>query len=178
MQTKERPILFSAPMVRAILEGRKTQTRRVLEGQEFVQRLARGLDVAIFLGGVSPYGEEGDRLWVRETLRLNPSTNSWHYSADDTLIELTAGNDNVHSMISWAHHKEGDVCVSIHMPRWASRITLEIVNVRVERVQAISDEDGKAEGYDGRDSFLAGDWANSQEGNPFVWVIEFKRLEQ
>jgi hypothetical protein len=181
---KERPILFSAPMIRAILEGRKSQTRRVMKGDYRYP---------------CPYGGTGDRLWVREALRRNTETNKWEYAADGDVVSLPGGHPSGAAMIGWAHHKEGDVCVSIHMPRWASRITLEITGVRVERVQDISEADAMAEGVGGiRDMQFAvalgnlhapahrlnyidlwneingpGSWA----ANPWVWVLTFKRAE-
>ena len=168
---KERPILFSGPMVRAILEGRKTQTRRILKdpldkkGGQFCVEYAD--DDPNFLvhvhspkcGGYCdyachypcPYGQVGDRLWVRE---------SFNWSADD---ELLPGENhkkcperegwNAKNVV-WAAdgertHPEWGKALwkpSIHMPRWASRITLSIKGVRVERLQAISPDDLVAEG--------------------------------
>lgn len=210
---KERPILFSGPMVRAILEGRKTQTRRVLN-------LPRGLDWYGEIGGEAEgwftngegwwhveelacrYGNPGDRLWVRETLRQKANghfSNSphaaktdWVYSADDTPI-----SPKYHLMVGWAAHRSKP---SIHMPRWASRITLEITGVRVERLNEISEEDAKAEGIEtssnGRHfknyrnntlsvclpvfSFMTlWESINGPDswGSTWVWVVEFKRLE-
>lgn len=157
---KERPILFSAPMVRAILEGRKTQTRRVMneqpvEGSRF-DSIEEGR-LFLFAKGCfyekvpCPYGQPDDHLWVRETLqtgaRNNPApslNHCWRYAADNQPVMVDPCNKT--AMLVWAHHKDGETCVSIHMPRWASRIQLEITDVRVQRVQDISAKDCAAEG--------------------------------
>lgn len=202
---KERPILFSAPMVKAILAGTKTQTRRVLrqanrrDGAQLVPDLLRA-----DAGHACPYGAAGDRLWVRETLRQGDNGN-WHYAADGAPVEvLRSDDDAVLAMVAWAHHKEGSTCVSIHMPRWASRITLDVVSVRAERLQDITEEEARAEGalfHDGhgvghtgwrhdrdhgyvyptaRASFAAlweainGERA-SCASNPWIWRVEFRR---
>lgn len=134
---KERPILFSTEMVRAILEGRKTQTRRVIKPQPNDIRespfVKSGIET-IHGYEIKPKYEPGDRLWVRET---------WHqHSSDD---DFCTGE---------IHYRATEICVgtkwipSIFMPRWASRITLEVTNVRVERVQDISEDDAIAEGID------------------------------
>jgi hypothetical protein len=153
---KERPILFSAPMVRAILEGRKSQTRRVVKdtglyaiedhhGAETAMRERRNLATRC------PYGQPGDRLWVRETFQPlfadgveNHSETDWKtgkgyaisYPATDGIQEFLDLDDNISSACK----------PSIHMPRWGSRIMLEITGVRVERLQDISDDDCLAEG--------------------------------
>jgi hypothetical protein len=143
----DRPILFSAGMIRALLDGRKTQTRRILKPQPLMGytpdvTASKGVRFA-----------KGDRLWVRETLRATRSRarthsdrDGWAYDADDAAVELDPHDARISAMIAWAHHKEGDTCVSIHMPRWASRLTLTVTDVRVERLQAISEEDAAAEG--------------------------------
>lgn len=161
---KERPILFSAPMVRAILEGRKTQTRRLVTLREFQKSDTSGYDfcfrghggcwqdvtVARMLNPPRsnypfkcPYGKPGDRLWVREQL-TRPDGDPWCYAADQQPVMVRKPDET--AMLTWAHHKEQDYCPSIHAPRWASRITLEITGVRVERVQEISEDDAIAEG--------------------------------
>jgi len=168
----DRPILFSAPMVRALLDGRKTQTRRILKPQPSAicagfQRVftdpphfeaidANGKPCNAFTGtlGVHPYPPirfaKGDRLWVRETLRRQYTNGvlgeTWLYSADQEVVNLRHGDPRITDMIAWAHHKEGDTCVSIHMPRWASRLTLTVTDVRVQRLQEISEADCVAEG--------------------------------
>lgn len=205
---KERPILFSAPMVRALLDGSKTQTRRVVKSQptngwEFENppvfgRITsphpkRGRFGAFIQRGLGtdfpetdlipcPYGQSGDRLWVRET---------WCHKWDDMHGYLDeywyrASTPDV-------DHADGDGKSpwkpSIHMPRAASRITLEITGVRVERLQAISEADAIAEGAQWaacgspqEGSHKAGyaqlwesiNGPGSWDKNPWVWVVEFK----
>lgn len=180
--SKDRPILFSAPMVRAILAGTKTQTRRVAKPQ---RKTGLGdLDaLAQHQYGLCPYGKPGDRLWVRETFRGPLDDGSFGYRATHD------GPFTWHSY-TWKP--------SIHMPRAASRITLEITDVRVERLQDISEEDAIAEGIEllnGRYTFNGGlhesrtavesyqalwEQLNGSESwwaNPFVWVISFRRIE-
>jgi hypothetical protein len=182
---KDHPILFSAPMVRALLDGSKTQTRRVVKPMHlpFVENLT-----ANFLDGKwgerpMPYGQPGDRLWVREAWApiRDGAKNAW-YRADMCEATLNGAPPG----FRWRP--------SIHMPRWASRITLEVTGVRVERLVDISEADAIREGvsadkyaYKGLDraySRAFSDlWENingpgSWEANPWVWVIEFKRLEQ
>ena len=154
---KERPILFSAPMVRAILEGRKTQTRRVVkpqpdfDNQWIVCATPKKLTPEL-LAEECPFGQPGDHLWVREGLTRKPAcllgieaTNgveSAHYSADD--CDLL--NDSGFNICPWWGGKS---LSAIYMPRWASRIDLEITGIRVERLQEISEEDCIAEGIEG-----------------------------
>ncbi|HCD9834305.1 TPA: hypothetical protein NER77_004504 [Pseudomonas aeruginosa] len=186
---RERPILFSGPMVRAIIEGRKKVTRRVVKPQpDFLgsmtdpntpfKTLGAGLHGQI----VCPYGQPGDRLWVRETFAVygDEKMAAIHYRADRP------------------HHvgqKGMGYKPSIHMPRWASRILLEITAVRVERLQDISQEQAMAEGVLSCESALDPDgngyspyelfsalWVSinghdSWHANPWVWVVEFKRVE-
>lgn len=140
---KERPIIFSSPMVRAILDGRKTQTRRVIK-----EKLMRGEGANV---NNCPYGKPGDRLWVRETwqgpLFYDEIPEDWnsdkyktpeycYYKASGDSCDFTDSDDNF--VERWSP--------SIHMPRWASRILLEVTNVRVERLHDISEEDAIAEG--------------------------------
>jgi hypothetical protein len=168
-EIKERPILFSAPMVRAILEGRKTVTRREVKKRAALDCLAAGFEPAFLaLAGnadLCPYGKPGDRLWVRESWW---QAGDWQptYPEDDTgawfggrrvfyAADGTPPNEPNHSYPSglqngsysaaapnkvWRHRP------SIHMNRWASRIQLEITGVRVERLKDVSDEQAKAEG--------------------------------
>ncbi len=174
---KERPILFSAPMVRAILDGSKTQTRRVVKLQTPKAASISDFCVDGIRVGRCPYGQPGDRLWVRE---------AW---ADcDKLVRYYA-TDDVHPL-----RKKRP---SIHMPRWASRITLEVTGVRVERLQDISFSDARAEGIvvqpdggwgladsthyhftDPRVSYWslweAINGPGSVDANPWVWVVEYK----
>lgn len=158
---RERPILFSGPMIRAILDGRKTQTRRIVKPQPppdyftspvkcewYAPTLVnhRGEDYpgeTVFgfgdeeSGWVCPYGSPGDRLWVRESFAIGPKDHGW----GQVIYKAThsAGlNPLCEGFTKWKP--------SIYMPRWASRITLEITDVRVQRVQEISEEDIRAEG--------------------------------
>ncbi|MBR8030838.1 hypothetical protein [Burkholderia vietnamiensis] len=152
---KERPILFSGPMVRAILEGRKTQTRRV--AKEFAGRD----DLDAILGRFPnqrgcPHGEPGDRLWVRETHEVRRIGTELTiggipmrryagvaYKADDGRAEVDIDLNTFQELD--AKESRGWT-PSIHMPRWASRIALEITGVRAERLQSISESDAIAEG--------------------------------
>lgn len=225
---KERPILFSGDMVRAILEGRKTQTRRAvknLDPQNLVETMSdaqwrkvnRELPPDFTASYLCAYGQPGDRLWVREKHRLwfpmlnngNPVDDYWHvrYAADNTEIKTRAGYDcDCDSPAELGIDIEpAKWRPSIHMPRWASRITLEITGVRVERLCQISEDDARAEGVQdggcvncGNSSFPnpcgcrdphpsyvdAFDrlWMDindesSWHRSPWVWVIEFKRVE-
>lgn len=180
---KERPILFRGEMVRAILSGIKTQTRRVLKPQpSFVNQCG----IPFYPDGKGPvdyrdcpYGQPGDRLWVRETW-MKPEGGALDYRA------------------KWTPRDERKMPVhekwrpSIFMPRWASRITLGITDVRVERLQMITDSDSLAEGaghlYDAEvECPRAGfarlwDSINAKRGcgwntNPWVWVVKFEVLE-
>jgi hypothetical protein len=185
MTVKERPILFSGPMVRAILAGTKTQTRRVVKPAPC---LTRGMQTHEFaVGGHDyrcPYGAPGEKLWVRETWQRNIGNGPpIIYRADHGAAESVYKADLATG--AWK------IAVSgwrppIYMPRAASRILLEITDVRVERLQEISDDDARAEGYDRSHAFPrewfallwesidgAGSWA----ANPWVWVVSFKRLQ-
>lgn len=198
---KERGMIFNGEMVRAILDGRKTQTRRPIKWKqtrftEIGERedgskwpWSEDAEHACDFWHPCPFGAVGDRIWVRETwARYNIDQNS-----HDIAYRATTPED-------WP--EEGRWRPSIHMPRWASRILLEITNVRVERLNAISEEDARAEGIidggclncgepepcgcanpepDATDAF-AYLWQSiyGQENwnaNPWVWVIEFKRVE-
>ena len=187
---KERPILFSGPMVRAILDGRKTQTRRVARMTEgghvrLGPRRWHPADEAAVLA--SPYGQPGDRLWVRETWQHEDGSCDDHKCGQPTHIYHKATESFPESM-RWKP--------SIFMPRWASRLTLEVTDVRVQRVQKITEEDAKAEGVEPRHAgqgevghpihtYRTGFvyvWhsINAKRGfgwekNPWVWVIEFTR---
>jgi len=199
---KERPIIFNDEMVRAILEGRKTQTRRIMKPQmefrnvddlfhSWTYRLKNEVRLLYpnakeIILAECPFGQPGDRLWVRECwapVYSNPK--SAIYRAD-------------------GERQSGACCgcvwkPSIHMPRWASRTTLQVTGVRVERLQDIREEDARLEGaywsngapdeygnrtehpVDARDEFAAlwesiyGDY--SWAANPWVWVVEFRRLQ-
>jgi hypothetical protein len=196
---KERPILFSAPMVRALLDGSKTQTRRVAKGVQATHaRTGEPLQRLDSAGPRVPcqYGQPGDRLWVRENgwerpertpKMMREGADTWaryYYDAD-----VLAWQD-VEDFKAWGFKRRP----SIHMPRWASRIELEVTNVRVERLRDISEADAFAEGierklradrtlaaYDDVCRFAAlweaingtGSWA----ANPWVWVVEFRRIK-
>lgn len=196
----ERPAIFNAPMVRAILAGDKTQMRPVLKPQpDIVTSQVDGVTPVMYwrngtvntplniapgcLVRFCPYGGPGDTLWVRETFAehvgLFGESSVYLYRAD------FEDGDN----------RGGPWKPSIHMPRWASRLTLRVTGVRVERVQDISDADARAEGivlpshtctmYDGiyRDGYkVLWDANNAKRGhswasNPWVWVVEFERVK-
>jgi hypothetical protein len=259
---KERPILFSAPMARALLDGSKTQTRRVVKkqatdwdhfapeedvkGREFFMVCGRpeqdNRSLRPILAAIScTYGQPGDRLWVRETWGV--VSNDW--DADGNLTDWTPdrpataitemrfgqGYYSGHAIYAadgsyeWAGDDDGGGVPrsawhpSIHMPRAASRILLEIVSLRVERLQDISEDDAIAEGIEpnwigdlaaGPNGFGGQGWvpdcgwrhylnsddgdpaytpvasyrslwesingAGSWDANPWVWVVEFKRV--
>jgi len=189
---RERPILFSGSMVRAIFEGRKTQTRRVIKRPEqwMIEDYAPGVAMAEDGNGDSydvstrcPYGRPGDTLWVRETHFVLKAGYK-----DGTDRDIVYRADDPDWPYGWIP--------SIHMPRGASRITLRITNVRVERVQDISVKDAKAEGWnvdtvlfplvntrDKAVSWFRNLWNSinakrgySWESNPWVWVIEFEPI--
>jgi hypothetical protein len=204
LPVKERPILFSGSMVRDILDGRKSQTRRVVKPQP-KNRPVRAYDKVWYdadciLPGVPmkcPYGQPGERLWVRETFATGYG--GTFYRADEgENCKFISG-----CKVPWKP--------SIHMPRWASRITLEIVRVRAERLQDISEADAIAEGvrrvtkdnevfkycvYDAGPDMSKTPWAymrstavgayaelwehingaGSWTANPWVWVLDFKRV--
>lgn len=242
---KERPILFSAPMVRAILEGRKTVTRRAIKVQPHIDasgnfcvgRSNYGQDgygkpvTKHFVNGCCHYGKTGDRLWVRETFALLGNEDGCCIDWQDNLVKGDErgaariyrascppgdyGLNQIPAKAEWkpdteAMEYDGAWRPSIHMPRWASRILLEITDVRVERLQ---DGEGEtafesryiAEGInrihqgDGDYAFHPfksepgpGNWtdpfdawrelwvsingAESWNANPWVWVVEFKRV--
>ncbi|HYE17982.1 MAG TPA: hypothetical protein VEA69_06040 [Tepidisphaeraceae bacterium] len=189
---RERPILFSGEMVRAILAGRKTQTRRIVKPQPFPADRGPGALIPTHEGdwiwpypggGPSfrvsckpngpdgwnefcPYGRVGDRLWVREKFTLPPGekTSKWTQRAQDG-VNYAANGD---------FYDDGRIVrSSIHMPRWASRLTLEVTDVRVQRVREISEGDAIAEGM----KFLGGmadnydeaPWADPGDPAEFAW---------
>lgn len=208
----EKPILFNSVDVRAILEGRKTMTRRVIRPQPIYHIHSGALAFAdqhchpfykSKRGIISPYGQPGDRLWVRETSHAVTRPELYR----GRRVFYRADNDSPADLwpLKWTP--------SIHMPRWASRINLEITAVRVERLQDISEEDAIAEGIscigcttcddDGYQNYWRdyshplkdGGWAYSisdpvtsfstlwnstaksgekWDDNPYVWVYEFK----
>lgn len=205
---KERPILFSGPMVRAILAGRKTQTRRVvkvpsgrgrrsLPWDPYYADCDGRLKFEDLYGewhdfekdGPCPYGRAGDRLWVRETW-CNDGQGVWSIGDAESAHACGLGMniyraDGGREGCKWFP--------SIHMPRWASRIILEVTDVRVERLHTISEEDADAEGVDpvlvppdgGGSPHVEGFrvlWDSiakpgaKWEDDPWVWVVSFQRL--
>lgn len=210
---KERPILFSGPMVRAILDGRKTVTRRVVQARHATEALhAEALNVGVRAAIDTmpdqircPYGAPGDRLWVRETWAAYRC--SVHGECD--LVEGPPSAMRADDGIGWVD--QGDVVYaadgeshperwrsSIHMPRWASRILLEVVSVRVERLREITEYDAVREGVTPFRADPEGDcWTNGKHrtafeylwneingwnpnswaSNPWVWVVSFRRVE-
>lgn len=199
---RERPILFSSPMVRAILrdENPKTQTRRVIKPQPFLAidgkwyQEAPGSYPQEHKYWKCPYGQPGDRLWVRERFQIRtPFTGDLASDISNPHVLYYADdNERYRDRDKWKP--------SIHMPRWASRITLEITGVRVERIQDMNFYDwaadfcpSKLEQERALASFVGQknmvdmaktfwDSINAKRGfgwdtNPWVWVIEFKRVE-
>ena len=233
---RERGIIFNAEMVRAVLEGRKTQTRRIMKVQPESNQLGllritastKRSDIGKYHWAESnatgnhvrsklfacPFGAVGDRLWVRETWQgplipeaefMNP--NDFYSSA---YCEYAADGGPEPEYVDMDDDIRRGWKPSIHMPRWASRITLEITGVRVERLQDISESDAVAEGIEplplepdmpqfyheyfpigiknglrcnmSAASSFSGLWEaiygkESWQANPWVWVIEFKRVD-
>jgi hypothetical protein len=186
---KERPILFSAPMVRAILAGEKTQTRREVKGLGvFVDtEMDMGPPTLEDVGWIwpdgttarCPYGKPGDQLWVREkwrpTVNISKSESSIYYAADGvSKVDKRAG-------VLWRMATASRWRPSIHMPRWASRLTLEVTGVRVQRLDDTGEDDARAEGV--VDTFAFEELWDSINGkgawaaNPWVWVVSFNRVE-
>jgi hypothetical protein len=214
----ERPILFSAPMVRALLAGQKTQTRRVVKPQPLVTTASDGSwrdskadlwrNARQYARDCSPYGAPGDRLWVRETWLPDPPIDgTW---AGD--VEWYGCGRSIAGVPE--HYRKPENCIyaaswdgaplawrpSIHMPRWASRLTLEVTQVRLQPLQEISEDDARAEGapvgemlpgsvngepakvmaMDARVAFAwLWDSINGKRapmaGNPWVWAITFRK---
>ena len=207
---KERPILFSGAMVRAILEGRKSQTRRLLRvpnhpavkdwvlDSEFraaarahSEKVADQYVTTFPFGRVRcPYGQPGDRLWVRETFGR---TEGAPRRAGEAPVEYTYKADQIYALDGYQWKR------SIFMPRAACRLVLEVTDVRVERLREISEEDAEAEGVELEGG--AALWPHINRGdkmksayrylwdslnakrapwlsNPWVWVIEFKKRSE
>lgn len=217
---KERGMIFNAEMVRAILDGRKTQTRRPIKWKQtrfteiaerddgllwpWAEDCERGGDIWF----ACPFGEVGDRIWVRETWATlgDEKSAARIYRASCEQRPGDYGLWSIPDNADWKPHTEnqkfeGAWRPSIHMPRWASRITLEIADVRVEHLNAINESDAQSEGVA---QLRGGFWKHYQPGwteyqisargsfvtlwksiygeeswaaNPWVWVIEFKRIE-
>lgn len=216
-QVKERPIIFSGEMVKAILDGKKTMTRRAVKTQprdecteiatsacfghvEYRSTSEDRQTQSILAKIKCPYGKIGDRLWVRET---------WIQGYDDPLIESEGDDENAVSIIYKADGKEeyrtcsaetaenwGDFSADsemvgfkspIHMPRWASRILLEITDIRVERLNDISEADALKEGIrnynfemeDSPDTYVGYTHLQKDDGKSTLYktpAIAFERL--
>ena len=207
-----RPIIFSGPMIRAIIAGRKSQTRRVAKPRGRVSLLDGTWSDSYVLDPGNrdwllrdcPYGAPGDLLWVRESWRL------WESSASSSIDGEPLDPDVLRGSLKGMDEEflrsrpieycadsedEGPWRPSIHMPRWASRITLRLTDVRVERLQAISESDATAEGAQpvvvppdgGSGPYTEGfrelwDSINAGRGygwkeNPWVWALEFSVIQ-
>jgi hypothetical protein len=153
---RERPILFSAPMIRAVRADRKTQTRRIVKGAA-LDWLDKGLApgfVADPSNSHSPYGYAGDRLWCRENVRAVECKDGWDsvlYLADNECREIENSTQGAERWLDLAHYdyeRRGRCAAvpSIHMPRWACREVLGVAGVRIERLSEISEADALAEG--------------------------------
>lgn len=201
---KERGVVFNDDMVRAILEGRKTQTRRPVKNVRADNCLVirkptkkrNGVYTHVMDApehGLCPFGNVGDRIWVRETFNA-------FWLDNDVIQEIKDGVSLASELCDYkADYSDSSKPAegwtpSIHMPRWASRILLEITDVRVERLHDMSEADAKAEGASPATYKITppeavyrvnfGDiWRGiyGQENwlsNPWVWVIEFKRIQE
>ena len=200
---KERGMIFNGEMVRALLDGRKTQTRRIIKDctvgrdqiSKFIQIEKKFIgcypeDVPELIRECCPYGIPGDRIWVREAFRV-------HSRATDVATLVYKASER-NSWTEQTHRVPVAVCnkpatpekwtPSLHMPRWASRILLEITGVRVERLRSMSQDDARAEGVIAASGPMEAGLAfrelwdsiygeESWKANPWVWVIEFKRVE-
>lgn len=244
-----RPIIFSGQMVRTLLAGNKTQTRRIMKPQppsvEAVKaRCGAGfsIDPGTWCGAhnqfftcgpvqtvrelmgcepgswVCQYGKPGDYLWVRESVWERPDrsprmmregADTWPrciYQADSSSFGRPVWPPqkfdlaDIEAAREWCKEQKWKARPSIHMPRWASRLTLHITDVRVERLQDISEEDAKAEGVEspaypaadgGWIAYDDGKWADgfaalwesihgagSWDANPWLWVISFRVIKQ
>lgn len=228
---KERGMIFNADMVRAVLNGSKTQTRRIMKVQPSTDFSPMNMELETDFtarwytpgvvdkdgylqpakkqvfgvasedeGYTCPFSAVGDRLWVRETFSVVPRT---AYAASEGVQQVICPDDSHEAAIfraGWEHSTGGIRWrPSIHMPRWASRIALEITGARIERLRDISEEDATTEGVPPAPEFPEtyltpkGDYAtakvafqrlwesiygvDSWQANPWVWVIEFKRVE-
>lgn len=219
IQKREKPILFSGPMVRAILDGCKTQTRRVIKPEpskhehntkaHFHTGEGEQDDWTFDIGigrWKCPYGKQGDRLWVRETWADVTRAFQTHDCEEPKVIAFAADDAvyNTETMTFLEHRNDSGIAVrkwkpSIFLPHCFSRISLEITDVRVERLKGIPLEDAQSEGIEieqveqsaGKQwleqtlcHFIKGwDALNAKRGyswdsNPWVWVIEFKKVEK
>ena len=200
-----RPILMSAPMVRALLDGTKTQTRRIAKCNS--DGLNPGM-VTPNAGHVPrsvrehltycPYGRPGDRLWVRETCvaheRESDLVDGVRYLADGAFIPIANTQEAADLWVNLNHYRAdaagvatGKPVPSIHMPRWASRITLRITEVRCERLQDISAADCLAEGiphspdvnpiHEYQELWESINGVGSWDANPWVWALTFEVIK-
>ena len=199
---KERPILFSTSMVKAILEGRKTQTRRFVNPQPTFSEntgfhwkgYMYGIGsnyaetVSNFVNTSCPFGKVGDRLWVRESWyqkgtvgRSYPDDDEYQFFGHKQAAYVANGD----APKDWTFRKRP----SIHMPRWACRLVLEITNIRVELLNDITKDDAVAEGMVADDDYCAEEYFSKLwneingwdkkgwNANPWVWVVEFKVIQ-
>jgi len=209
-EIKERPIAFTSEMVRAILDGRKTQTRRVVRDPISTHSMILGEpmkhELMVSHRGIwykptewSPYGVTGDRLWVKETWCPVHDSEFGEEDWVDYRATPRYANPGVSHPAGWENAPDDPEALkwrsSRFMPRWASRILLEITDVKVERLQEISLKDINAEGtpatldlqqrpYGTRRQQFQRLWdslfaklGHPWDSNPWVWVIEFKRIE-
>lgn len=217
---KSSPMLFNGPMVCGLLDDSKTQTRRIVKPRADKDMGKRCMLQPHELAGEvnsgnyrnNPYGQPGDQLWVRETWNwFDPDSIPTDRAGPRAIFTGNQGNRSIPWVAAYAadghlpypgYEGRDHWRPSIHMPRWASRITLEITGVRVERLQDISIEDCKAEGAWGPDESIVSEVENyflcdtlsvnprlayqmlweringdkSWDANPLVWVVEFKRV--
>lgn len=224
----ERGMIFNGEMVRAIIDGRKTQTRRIVKGTDGAVNFCKEWDIngeEIFvvlgekdhtgmnpvLGAIScPFGGIGDRIWVRETwsdvnlegipaVAYRADGDVYSLMDDESFLDEDGAFNYDEPRVTKYHFAawysdliggiEGDWRPSIYMPRWASRILLEITDIRVERLASVSDEDAGKEGYPADPGGPMDKWLwfrqlwdgiypkHSFKHNPWVWVIEFKRIK-
>lgn len=216
---KERGMIFNAEMVRAILDGRKTQTRRIIKQRHLFKPVrgfgfepdslnypvhmpagAEGEEAIAWAKENCPHGKPGDRIWVRETFSCIGNEDGHPVDAHGNLcsredaqrIYRASAIQKPKNYGLWASPDgfdfEGAWTPAIHMPRWASRILLEITNVRVERLRSMSQADARAEGVIAASGPMEAGLAfrelwdsiygiESWQANPWVWVIEFKRVD-
>lgn len=201
----KKPILFNTEMVKAILEGRKVQTRRVIKGRfnicfdhtGAICDIQKKDDNDNHIGTIYPPYQPGDILWVRET---------WaeYWYPDRVAGYVYKADGEPMSYVSWGNSKTGKDEVwmpSIHMPKDAARIFLKVTNVRAERLQDITEDDAKAEGagkayyirdavyhnFEDKDNFRDGfrelwdscyNWPKTWNANPWVWVITFEKVKK
>lgn len=191
----ERGMIFNTEMVRALIDGRKTQTRRPVKFPVYDRNMGCELagnelagELAVGNYSNSPFGKPGHRIWVRETF-------NGFWVSEEEIEEIQEGISKAADLCDYkadypdtSQPAEGWT-PSIHMPRWASRITLEITAIRVERLRSMSQEDARAEGVIAASGPVEAGLAfrelwdsiygpESWQANPWVWVIEFKRVEE